>query len=334
MSERMATVGSSDVATILGVNRWGSVWEVWARLVGLVPRYGGTQTPAMRRGTRLEDAVGQWHATEAGLILTDCPKVGEEPLPGPEPWMHDRPDFLALPVDSVGLSNIPHYDRAIEVKTARYLDEADGWGPPGGDAVPLHVAAQSLWHMICQDLDRCDVVAFGTVRDDFRSYELQRRAKLANRVLDAVRNWYEHHVVDGHHPALDGSAASVRWAGQVLPYVGPDTSGMRQVDKQASRIWLDATPADLALARDMTQLKAAMADLAAQQNALKARMMERIGGAYGLRSDGHTVAIWPAHKGRVTCDIKRLRADLGEPAEQYLKQGRGHRRLDVRSPKE
>ena len=318
----MPTVGSSDVAAILGVSRFGSVWETWARLVGLTPRYGGKETAPMRRGKRLEDAVGQWHAQEQDLVLHACPKVGEPGMPGPEPWMHDRPDFMAHPVGA-------SIDRALEIKTTRYLDEADGWGPEGGDSIPLHVAAQSMWHMICQSVDRCDVVAFGTVRDDFRAYRLDHREALADRLVSTVRDWYEHHVVDGNPPALDGSAASVKWAGVCVPYAGVDPAGMSKAAKDASRVWLDATPADVALARDLADVKARIKDLTVAQNALKARMMERIGGAYGVRHEGRSLAIWGQSPGRATASVRALREALGDDAEQFIKTGRPFRRLNT-----
>ena len=57
---RKSGIGSSEVATILGLNPWETPYQLWRRKVGLdEPK---TETFAMKAGHYLEDAVAQfWH---------------------------------------------------------------------------------------------------------------------------------------------------------------------------------------------------------------------------------------------------------------------------------
>ena len=60
LEHRKSGIGSSEVATILGLNPWETPYQLWRRKVGLdEPK---TETFAMKAGHYLEDAVAQfWH---------------------------------------------------------------------------------------------------------------------------------------------------------------------------------------------------------------------------------------------------------------------------------
>ena len=60
LEHRKSGIGSSEVATILGLDPWETPYQLWRRKVGLdEPK---TETFAMKAGHYLEDAVAQfWH---------------------------------------------------------------------------------------------------------------------------------------------------------------------------------------------------------------------------------------------------------------------------------
>ncbi len=308
------TIGSSDVPVILGVNPWRSVWELWPRLVGLQDRYDlreGAAPAPMERGLRMEAALGIWYADVEDVELQDMPKVPDPPLPGPEPWMADRPDWLAP-------------DRVVEGKTSRRLDAAVGWGQPRTGQVPLHVGGQCVWHMLHTDRERCDVVAFGTWDDDFRIYVLQRNEALERRIVDVCRNWYERHVTEGHAPPLDGSPAAAKFAHLVYP------------GAPGEKVWLEATREDVALAHDIAAAKSRLAEAKAELTGLQNQVRERIGAAdaYGIRDRGRSLATWAPMKGRETVSVPGLRAALGPKAETLIRVGAPSRTLRTTAPKE
>ena len=57
-------IGSSEVATILGLNPWETPYQLWRRKKGLdAPK---DETFAMKAGHYLEDAVSQFWSNETG----------------------------------------------------------------------------------------------------------------------------------------------------------------------------------------------------------------------------------------------------------------------------
>ena len=67
LEHRKSGIGSSEVATILGLNPWETPYQLWRRKVGLdEPK---TETFAMKAGHYLEDAVAQFWHDDTGPIF-------------------------------------------------------------------------------------------------------------------------------------------------------------------------------------------------------------------------------------------------------------------------
>ena len=302
----LATIGSSDVAAILGLSPWASPWDAWCRLTGLVPRYSEAATAAQARGHWMERALGEHYAAEAGIAIWPGPAIGEPPLPGPEAWMHDRPDFLAL-------------DRAIEIKTTRRFDAA--WGDPELGQAPAYYLAQCVWHAVCTGLERVDLVAYATIDEAQRVYVLAPTARQRDRLVARVAAWRERHLVGGEPPPIDGSAGCAK--ALAIQYATPraEYALARWDDEQA----LAFRAACVATIEHTERLKAQV------ENALKAR----IGDAAGLADDtGRRLVSWSPAKGRTGIDVERLRAERPEIAREYETTGAPSRRFVVHNNKE
>lgn len=204
----MKTIGSSSAAVVLGLSPWGSPMEVWAEAVGLVERQS-SGSAATRRGSGMERGLGSWFAQERGFLVSPGPDLDAEPVRNPTlPFLHARPDFFVwtTPENPAAMC-----DDVAEVKTARYLDESDGWGEAGGDRIPLHYAAQCQVHMaVCTWVRGCWVPALGTVNDDWRVYYLPRRDALIAKLTGKLARWWDEHVVKGVPPAVDGRERTSR----------------------------------------------------------------------------------------------------------------------------
>jgi hypothetical protein len=278
------TIGSSDIAPILGVhpNRNQGPWYAWTRLVGLAPRYSNDrETGDQTRGKRLEPMLGFWYQAETNIPVQMGPQLafGQPPVPGPEPWQHSRPDFFACPPMS------PFYP--LEGKSLRVWECDDRpeycWGEAGTDAIPRHYLCQSLWHIqVCQ-AERCDVPAFATIPDEFRIYSVPRREKTLAGLVTYVRNWHEKHVLGGEAPPMDGSTA----ASQAILSMFPEPKG---------RTWRNGTAEDGALVRDLERVKRQLADLRVEERRIRNELARSIGDAYGLKVEGVPVATFPAVK--------------------------------------
>jgi len=300
------TVGSSDVASILGVGAPSGVhraspWKTWSRLVGLVERYGRTDDPESAAGRMMEPAIGLRYAQERGLVLGATmwpgPPITAAPLIGPEPWMAARPDFLA--------SSGGAWERVVECKAPRTLELEDGWGEPGTDRAPSYYLVQVTWQMVVTGLEHADLAAFGRVSSEWRVYSIPRRERLAASIVARVRDWYERYVIGDAMPPIDGTPE----CGQTLARLHPG---------RADKVWLDPEPPDLALARDLAGLRRQIAELEEAAAIREHRLCERIGDAYGLRG----VARWSPRKGRAGIDLAALKRDHPEIAAKYTTAGK------------
>ena len=83
---RKSGIGSSEVATIVGLNPWETPYQLWRRKTGLdEPKQ---ENAAMRNGHHLEDAVSRmWHdATGREIIKRSATRMKVDPEDLPKYW--------------------------------------------------------------------------------------------------------------------------------------------------------------------------------------------------------------------------------------------------------
>jgi putative phage-type endonuclease len=202
LEARRRGLGGSDVAAVLGLSPFRTAWDVWVEKRGL--DLEAEDSADKRRGRRLERAVLEWAAEDAGLELYVPPPYTLEQ--GPEPWALATADALLIDRPA---------PRGLEAKTAR---TTDGFGEHGSDVVPLHYALQCHWYMHCYDVPRWDLAAFFTLTDDWRRFELHRDATIEKNLVRRLGHWWQHHVVEAHPPPIDGSPGVDVWLRARFPF--------------------------------------------------------------------------------------------------------------------
>jgi predicted phage-related endonuclease len=286
------TVGSSDVAAILGLSPWTTPAEVWARLVGLVPRYTSGDTPATRRGRIMEAALLAEYERLHGVTITPGPSIDEGGLSVPwGDWAHIRPD------------GVGSHGRAVEVKTTQgfgpeWADELEG--KVGDGLVPVYYETQIAWQGAGLGMP-VDLIAMAMRSDEIRDYRLERDLAIERELIEAVRDWMTRHV----------------WCDPPVPPEGAEPRVLALVHNRPTREWAEHTEEDLDLAADLRRLKAERERIEALEVRLKGQLCARIGNAYGLRG----VARWNPVKGRETVSVSRLRKEHPEVYAALVKVG-------------
>jgi len=282
--DHKVTVGSSDVAAILGLSPWTSPSKAWARLTGLVPRYDGEQSGATARGHIIEPALlAEWRRQRQPVGWTPGPAITEPPTIR-DGWKHAREDMLAVMEDGRRV--------IVEAKTTRAFDEQ--WGESGSDIVPLGYLAQVIWQMHVLDVDGCELVAFATLADEMRTYRIARDLAREAKLVGAVEAWMQRYV----------------WAD---PPEQPADMTMEVVsalhrDGGKPGVWLRPDERTLALAAELYDINAELRALTAAKESLQTRIARRIGDAYGIEG----VASWARQKAARAIDIDRLEAEYPE----------------------
>ncbi len=297
----LATIGSSEAAIILKVSRWGSIWELWPRLVGLLPRYDDLDKPHLRAGHDVEQfLIPALYGRETGSSLVPGPELSEPPVIGPEPWMHARPDFnRAEDRRIVEAKMVRTWDAPGYWQAGEFVEGYDGlWGPEGSDCAPVDVLVQLTWQMVCQgDQDAAEIAAWNRTTCGFRLYGVPFRESLARSIVTTCRDWYEEYVAGNKPPPLDDTVACNRNLARLYPGEFGD-----------GKPWRDPDASDIALARDLRRVRDKLSGLEAERRELESELKEAIGPHhYGIRD----VAIWYPVKSRkpggdVTRNLKNI----------------------------
>ncbi|MEV4033455.1 YqaJ viral recombinase family protein [Streptomyces umbrinus] len=193
---RRAGVGGSDVAAILGMDRYRGPLHVWRAKRGQLEQEHSTRLDrAARRGHRLEGLVAEFFAEETGHTVVDAPGTLQH---------IDHPHWLAN-LDRIAYRPEEPADPAVlECKSRTWrAARAENWK---GDQAPDGPSLQSCWYMAVTGY-RAAYVA-GLVDDDFVWFRLERDEELIGMLTAAVDTFWTEHVLTGVPPEPDGSQAT------------------------------------------------------------------------------------------------------------------------------
>lgn len=178
--QRKHHLGSSDVATLFGLNPFQSQYDIWLEKTGQLEE-DTTTKPWLEAGNDFEPIILNKAAKVLGKLqraqYRSAKKMG---LP------------LGANVDALALE---HGKRPVEAKTVGLfwpVDEA--WGEPGSNEVPDRVSIQCHVHMITTDQDLCYVPALQWGLK-FAMYEVGRDEGMVSLIKNIAAEWWDRHVV-------------------------------------------------------------------------------------------------------------------------------------------
>lgn len=310
------TIGSSDAAILLGLRPFADSdpHHVWSRCIGATG-YDTSDDAVKQIGRVLEAGLLGLYADQNPYLHVK-PGLGieDEPVQGPESWMHARPDGYALDTRDVRARSW-----CLEVKTAGYLSAQDGWGEAGTDDVPMHYLVQCIWHMAVTGYHRCDLLALGLTYRDFRVYHIWRDEKVEEAVVGHCRDWYDQHVVTRTPPPVSNPRHAMRALASAYPAV---VDRARAADDEAL-----AKVAELAKAKDAAKRWTAHADR------IQAELCNVMRDADTLVDGDQVLATWKARKGRSKVDLDAMRRDHPDLVDRYTIPGKPGRTFRLKERK-
>lgn len=191
LAARRQGVGASEVGAVVGVSPYEGPLRVWLRKVT------GAETednPAMKWGRRLEDDVLEEFVENHPELRVDA-KPGLFAA-GDAPWRLVTPDALAY--DPVAEPAV------VEVKTGMSYGDAEQWGEPGTDEIPLQYLCQVTWACDILGYPRWHLAVLLLDRRDYREYTGEFSAELAAKLRQQVDAFWHTNVVGGVEPVADG----------------------------------------------------------------------------------------------------------------------------------
>lgn len=288
-------IGSSEVATIVGLNPWETPYQLWRRKVGLdAPKQ---ENFAMKAGHYLEDAVSRFWADETGRKIIKR-SAGD--------WIirdNDRP-FLQVSPDRtywLGESRANSDKGILECKTTQMNIDADD--------LPKHWFCQVQYQLGVAGYTRgslawlCSAREFGytdiTLVPDFYAW-----------LTDEVARFWRDNIQEGKEPDIVN-------VGDVLLKYNRHTNGKS----------IEVSDEVFAAYQQLKDVRKELAQLDERKEALEAKIKIAFKDAEALAHNGETIATWRSPKPTRRFDTKRFQADYPGMAEDYYTETQGARRL-------
>lgn len=183
--QRKHALGSTEIASILGVNPYQTGYDVWAEHTGKIERPDISDVPAVQAGVMFEGGILDWAGGELGEVVQyrDTLKM-------------DTDLRLSAQLDGMIFSSqVP-----VEAKTAGLFGPlSQEWGEALTDHVPAHYLIQCQVQMILTESQVCHLAAFlGGV--GFRMYRVDRSDLIVESIKEASVSFWDKYIVTDTPP--------------------------------------------------------------------------------------------------------------------------------------
>lgn len=290
LENRKNGIGSSEIATIIGLNRWETPYQLWRRKVGLDPEK--VETMPMRLGHLLEGAVAQLYSEETGREIEEGSDADFICISKEKPFLRVSPDRFV---------NMDGERAILECKTTQM--------PVDEDEVPEYWFAQLQYQMGVAEIEQGSIAWLQQGRDfGFVDYKLvpEFYAYLAEQ---AERFWVDN-IKGGKEPeAYDAS--------DVLAKYGIHTAGKAiEVGDDVYEYY-----------NSLKGVRDEIAELEARKATLEDEIKKVFKDAEAISYNGFTLATWKAPKPSKKFDQKRFSDEHPELVNQYMIESQGSRRF-------
>ena len=294
LSERTEGIGSSDIATIVGLNPYETPYSLWRRKLGLDPVK--EETLPMKLGHLLEDSVATLYSDETGAAI-DPDSVGDFLcIDIDAPYLRVSPDRFATRTD--GTREI------VECKTTQMTVDPDN--------LPTWWFAQIQYLMGVSGIHDC-TLAWLTAGRDFGYQRITFVPDFYDFLRESARAFYEDCIKGGKEPDPISSE-------DILAKYGVGSKG-KEVE------------ADQSVFDDYTKLVAVRDEidkLSAEKSEIEERIKLTLRDGTALIHNGVTLVTWRGTKPSSSFDRKGFEKDYPELAAKYTTEKPGTRRFLVK----
>lgn len=292
---RRAGIGSSEIATIVGLNPYETPYQLWRRKIGLdEPK---SETFAMKAGHYLEDAVSQFWSDATGRQIIKA-SAGD--------WIvrnDDKPFVQVSPDRTYWLDDNRNNDNKgiLECKTTQRVIDADD--------LPKTWFCQVQYQLGGAEIQQGSI-AWLTAGREFGYQDLTLVPDFYGWLVEEAERFWVDNVMGGKEP----DCANVQ---DVLIKFNKHTNGkVVEVGEDVMQAY-----------NQLKDVRAEINKLEEQKEALEAKLKMGFGDAEAISYGGNTLATWKAGKDSEKFDAKAFQADHPELAKQYTKSVKSSRRF-------
>jgi len=305
---RRERIGASEVASIMGLSPWRTPYDVWRQKTEPAAGREPLSEPA-EWGLRLEPVIiARYLEARPGAVAES-----------PGTVMHEDSRLCCTPDAVITLADGTR--RGLQVKTAGVHARGE-WGDAGTDQVPPHYWWQVQAEMLVTGLPVTDLVVL-IGGQEYREFIVLADEHAAGIILDAserfwarVETWDAPPTPLEHRRALD----------ELRERLAQTSEDIEQVEDEHLSAVVD----------EYQEARAIIEDLQRRQDALQARILQRIGGLQGI-DVGRWRCTWRevSSRGRVDWEAvaRRMAAEdgtLDEVLTRMADETRGEPRVSRR----
>lgn len=245
LEARKATIGSSDIAVIVGESPHKSAYTLAAEKLGLIPEIVDDET---------QELFDIGHLMQPVLLQLYERKTGRHPKAAPA-W-RTHPEY---PWATASLDGTAPVKRVIEAKWSH----AKRWR--GGERVPGDVAVQVQWQLFVVGWEVADVIVLDYTQP--RVETVERDEKVIDDLLYFAREFMGY-LERGELPPIDGSESTR----QTLAARHPRDNG----------VWLPAAPELAVLTNELAEARATKRIAEDQERTVGNALRAVLGDASGI----------------------------------------------------
>lgn len=287
LNERKSGIGSSEVATIVGLNPYQTPYQLWRVKLGVDAP--ATENFAMRAGHYLEDAVAQfWHdETQRDIIKNSATD-----------WLvrdAERPFLQASPDRTYWLPNMPHANEnkgILECKTTQTTVDPDD--------LPKHWFCQVQYQLGIAGYAHGSLAWLSCGRE-FGYKDIDLVPEFYAWLTEEVERFWRDNVLNRQEPA------PINVKDILLKY-----------NKHVDGKTIEVTDEIFRACGQLKDVKQQIKALETRQAELEETIKMVFGDAEGITHDGALLATWKAPKASQKFDAKALQADAPSVYEKYL----------------
>lgn len=296
LKHRESGIGSSEVATIVGLNPWETPYQLWRRKVGLdAPKQ---ENFAMKAGHYLEDAVAQFWHDETGQDIIKS-SAGD--------WLivnDERPYMRVSPDRTYWLADMPHNNvnkGILECKTTQMSIDADD--------IPKHWFCQVQYQLGVAELEQGSLAWLCSGRE-FGYKNLALVPDFFAWLVEEVEKFWLDNIQGKQEP----TAANVQ---DILLKYNRHTDGKI----------VEVNDDIFAAYQDLKAVKDELSAIEEKKAALEEKIKLGFGDAEAISYGGQTLATWKAPKPSSKFDAKAFTAAHPDLAKEFTFPTQGARRF-------
>ena len=296
LQHRQSGIGSSEVATIVGLNPWETPYQLWRRKLGIDPPK--QETFAMKAGHYLEDAVAQFWHDETGQDIIKRSAVDWIIVNADKPYMRVSPDR------TYWLAGMPHSNDnkgILECKTTQMSIDPDD--------IPKHWFCQVQYQLGVAELEQGSLAWLCSGRE-FGYKNLSLVPDFYGWLVDEVERFWTDNIQGKQEP----TAANVQ---DVLLKYNRHTDGKI----------VEVNDEIFAAYKSLKELKDELSSIEERKAELEDKIKLGFGDAEAISYGGQTIATWKAPKPSSKFDAKAFSAAHPDLAKEYTVTTQGARRF-------